>query len=249
MKHELAQRVLAIVPAFNEGEAIEVVISELQAIIPKVDVLVVDDGSWDNTAEAAQRSGAMVLRLPYNLGIGGAVQTGYRFALERGYDIAIQVDGDGQHIPAEIPALIKPIVDGNADMTTGTRFRGVGDFQSSASRRAGIELFARLVSIIVGERVTDTTSGFRAVNHGGIALFAADYPQDYPEVETTALAHRHGLRLAEVPVEMRQRQTGSSSITPLRSAYYVIKVTLALVIGLFRSPAPYAAAPKKDTTA
>jgi glycosyltransferase involved in cell wall biosynthesis len=241
---EPSHRVLAIVPAFNEGGAIEVVISELQAVTPKVDVLVVDDGSWDNTAEAADRAGAMVLRLPYNLGIGGAVQTGYRFALERGYDIAIQVDGDGQHIPAEIPALIKPIIDGDADMTTGTRFRGVGDFQSSASRRAGIELFARLVSMIVGERVTDTTSGFRAVNHGGIALFAADYPQDYPEVETTALAHRNGLRLAEVPVEMRQRQAGSSSITPLRSAYYVIKVTLALLIGLFRSPAPYAGSSK-----
>jgi glycosyltransferase involved in cell wall biosynthesis len=238
-----AQRVLAIVPAFNESGAIDVVIRELKQVAPPVDVLVVDDGSWDSTAETARVAGAMVLRLPYNLGIGGAVQTGYRFALERSYDIAIQVDGDGQHIPAEIPALIKPILDGHADMTTGTRFRGVGDFQSSASRRAGIELFARLVSIIVGERVTDTTSGFRAVNRRGIALFAADYPQDYPEVETTALAHRSGLRLAEVPVEMRQRQSGASSITPLRSAYYVIKVTLALVIGLFRSPAPYAGAP------
>ncbi len=231
-------RCLAIIPAYNEGESVGGVIHAIQREMPDCSIVVVDDGSRDTTAAAARRAGAIVLQLPFNLGIGGAVQTGYRYAWINGYEIAIQVDADGQHPPSEMSKVVQPILDGMADMATGTRFRGVGDFESSASRRVGIELFARLVSLIIRERVTDTTSGFRAVNRKGIALFSSDYPQDYPEVETTALAHQHGLRLIEVPVEMLQRQAGESSIRLGGSIYYVVKVTLALLIGLFRAPLP-----------
>jgi len=231
-------RCLAIIPAYNEGESVGDVIRAIQREMPDCSIVVVDDGSRDTTAAAARRAGAIVLQLPFNLGIGGAVQTGYRYAWINGYEIAIQVDADGQHPPSEMSKVIQPILDGTADMATGTRFRGVGDFESSAGRRVGIELFARLVSLIIRERVTDTTSGFRAVNRKGIALFSSDYPQDYPEVETTALAHQHGLRLIEVPVEMLQRQAGESSIRLGGSIYYVVKVTLALLIGLFRAPVP-----------
>ena len=229
-------RCLAIIPAYNEGGSVADVVREIRTQQPDCDFVVVDDGSRDTTARVAGGAGAIVLELPFNLGIGGAVQTGYRYAWVNGYDIAIQVDADGQHPPSEMSKVIAPILDDTADMVTGTRFRGVGEFQSSGSRRIGIELFARLVSLIIRERVTDTTSGFRAVNRKGIALFSVDYPQDYPEVETTALAHRHGLRLVEVPVEMNQRQAGESSIRLGGSVYYVVKVTLALLIGLFRSP-------------
>lgn len=229
-------RRVAIVPAYNEAGSVAQVISEIRAADPAMDVVVVDDGSRDATAAIASRAGAVVLRLPFNLGIGGAVQTGYRYALENGYQIAIQVDGDGQHLPTEIPKLLEPILSGQADMVVGTRWRGEGDYRAPLGRRIGIELFARLVSLIVGQRVTDTTSGFRAVNRTGIRLFAVDYPHDYPEVETTVLVFRHRMRMVEVPVVMRERAAGQSSITLFRSVYYVVKVTLALLVGLFRKP-------------
>ena len=229
-------RRVAIVPAYNEAGSVAQVISEIRAADPAMDVVVVDDGSGDATASIASRAGAVVLRLPFNLGIGGAVQTGYRYALENGYQIAIQVDGDGQHLPTEIPKLLEPILSGRADMVVGTRWRGEGDYRAPLGRRIGIELFARLVSLIVRQRVTDTTSGFRAVNRTGIRLFAVDYPHDYPEVETTVLVFRHRMRMVEVPVVMRERAAGQSSITLFRSVYYVVKVTLALLVGLFRKP-------------
>jgi len=231
-------RCLAIIPAYNEAASVGDVVRAITAAQPDVGIVVVDDGSSDATAAVAAEAGAAVLRLPFNLGIGGAVQTGYKYAWDNGYDVAIQIDADGQHPPVEMAKVLAPVLSGEADMVIGTRFRGVGDFKSSKARRVGIELFARLVSLIIRERVTDTTSGFRAVNRKGIALFESDYPQDYPEVETQALAHRHGLRLLEVPVEMEERQAGVSSIRAWGSVYYVVKVTLALLIGLFRAPRP-----------
>jgi glycosyltransferase involved in cell wall biosynthesis len=227
-------RRLAIVPAYNEAEAIENVISELRAFDPELEVVVVDDGSMDGTARRAAKAGAHVVRLPFNLGIGGAMQTGYQYAKDRGFDLAIQVDGDGQHDPREIALLIEPILAGQADMSVGTRFAGERRYRPPFARRIGIQLFARVVSIIVRQRVTDTTSGFRAVNRIGIELFASDYPHDYPEVETTVLVHRHKLRMVEVPVAMRTRASGRSSITFFQSIYYMIKVSLALFVGLFR---------------
>ena len=225
---------IAIVPALNEEQTVGRVVDEIRAFDPGFDIVVVDDGSVDRTAGVAADRGAHVLRLPFNLGIGGAMQTGYRFAFEHGYDVAVQVDGDGQHDPTQLPTILAPVLSGEADLCVGSRFTGSGQFRSSFVRRIGIKIFARIVSLVVRQKLTDTTSGFRAVNRRGIALFAADYPHDYPEVEATVMSVKHKLRLIEVPVEMRERGGGSSSITALRSVYYMAKVLLAIFVGLFR---------------
>jgi glycosyltransferase involved in cell wall biosynthesis len=225
---------IAIVPALNEEETVGRVIDEIRAFDPGFDIVVVDDGSIDRTAGVAADRGAHVLRLPFNLGIGGAMQTGYRYAFEHGYDIAVQIDGDGQHDPSQLPAILGPVLSGEADLCVGSRFAGEGAYRSSFLRRVGIRIFAAVVSAVVRQKVTDTTSGFRAVNRKGIALFAADYPHDYPEVEATVMCVKHKLRLREVPVGMRERGGGSSSITAVRSVYYMTKVLLAIFVGLFR---------------
>jgi glycosyltransferase involved in cell wall biosynthesis len=225
---------IAIVPALNEEETVGRVIDEIRAFDPGFDIVVVDDGSVDRTAGVAADRGAFVLRLPFNLGIGGAMQTGYRFAFERSYDIAVQIDGDGQHDPQQLPAILAPVLSGEADLCVGSRFTGDSEFRSSFTRRVGIKIFAAVVSAVVRQKVTDTTSGFRAVNRRGIALFASDYPHDYPEVEATVMCVKHKLRLREVPVAMRERGGGSSSITAVRSVYYMTKVMLAIFVGLFR---------------
>jgi glycosyltransferase involved in cell wall biosynthesis len=228
-------RRVAIVPAYNEELAVPRVIDELRAFDPGLDIVVVDDGSVDRTAAAAAAKGARVLRLPFNLGIGGAVQTGFRFAFENDYDLAVRVDGDGQHDPSQLARVVGPVLRGEADIVIGSRFASdEGGYRSSRTRRIGIRLLARVVSRIVGQRVTDTTSGFQAVNREGIALFAHDYPHDYPEVEATVMVFRHRLRLCEVSVTMRERDSGRSSITALRSVYYMVKVLLAIFVGLFR---------------
>jgi glycosyltransferase involved in cell wall biosynthesis len=225
---------IAIVPALNEEVTVGRVIDEIRGFDPGFDIVVVDDGSTDRTAGVAADRGAHVLRLPFNLGIGGAMQTGYRFAFEQGHDVAVQIDGDGQHDPSQLPAILAPVLSGEVDVCVGSRFTGTGGYRSSFARRVGIKIFARVVSAVVRQKVTDTTSGFRAVNRKGIALFAADYPHDYPEVEATVLLVKHKLRLMEVPVEMRERGGGASSITALRSIYYMTKVLLAIFVGLFR---------------
>ena len=228
-------RRVALVPAFNEEANVGRVIDEIRAFDPSLDVVVVDDGSYDRTAEVAQQHGATVVRLPFNLGIGGAVQTGFRFAFEHGYDLAVRLDGDGQHDPSQLDRILAPVVAGEADIAVGSRFAGEGDgYRSSRSRRVGIRLLAWVVSRIVGRRVTDTTSGFQALNHRAIELFAHDYPHDYPEVEATIMVSRHRLRSVEVPVSMRERGGGRSSITAIRSVYYMVKVLLAIFVGLFR---------------
>ncbi len=235
---ERGPRIVAVVPAFDEEEAIGAVVAEIHAHDPAIDVVVVDDGSTDATAQAAKAAGAVVVSLPFNLGIGAAVQTGFRYALEQDYDVAVRLDGDGQHDPGELPRLLAPLERDEADVVTGSRFHAEdGGYEPPLGRRIGITWFARLVSLLARQRVTDTTSGFQALNRPAIELFARDYPSDYPEVEATVLLLKHRLRLAEVQVEMRERETGSSSITFVSSIYYAIKVTLALFIAMARRSA------------
>jgi len=224
-------RVCIVIPAFNEAGSIGRVIGRVRLAAPSAHVVVVNDGSQDDTERLAFVAGATVVTLPVNLGIGGAVQVGYRYALRSGFDIAIQVDGDDQHDPSEILSLLAPIQEGRAEMTVGSRWLGRGDYVASPGRRFGMRILAKLVSWRTGGKFTDTTSGFRAVGHQGIALFARTYPTDFPEVESLVLARRHGLRVEEVPVRMTNRTYGRSSIVGLRSAYYMARVTVALVIG------------------
>ena len=232
-------RKIAIVPARNEQGAIGDVVREIRDFDPSLDVLVVDDGSTDSTAELAAAAGAIVLRLPFNLGIGGAVQTGFKYAVDHGYELAVRLDGDGQHDPAELPKLTGPLLRGEADIVVGSRFADPDPaYRPPLARRIGIGFFAKVVSLLVRQRVTDTTSGFQALNQRGIRLFADDYPHDYPEVEATVMVVRHRLRLREVPVRMREREHGRSSITAFRSMYYMVKVLLALVVGMFRRTSP-----------
>ncbi len=229
-------RKLAIVPALNEAGMVGRVVRDIQREESGFDVLVVDDGSTDETVAEAEAEGATVLRHPFNLGIGGAMQAGYVYALEHDYEFAVQVDGDGQHDPAQIESLADVFrADHAVDFVYGSRFAEGSGFQSSRNRRAGIKIFAWLLSLITRQRVTDPTSGFRLANRRAIELFARDYPHDYPEVEAILMVHAHRLRVVEVPVQMHARQSGQSSITALRSGYYMVKVMLAVLIGLFRA--------------
>ena len=232
-------RLLAIVPAYNEAGAIGSTVAELHAHAPEWDVLVVDDGSTDDTGRIAEAAGASVLRMPFNLGIGGAVQCGYQYALDHGYNVAVQVDGDGQHDPRYLPILLDHLrADPDLNMVTGSRFLDPEDphgYRSSASRRVGIRLFAGILSRIVGRRITDPTSGLRMTDRRGIELFARDYPHDYPEVEALVLSHAHRLQGDELPVRMRARLTGRSSIGSTQSAYYMMKVLLAVLVGMLRA--------------
>ena len=230
-------RTIAIVPARNEAECIGGVVEGIRAFDASCEVLVVDDGSTDRTAALARAAGARVVSLPFNLGIGGAVQTGFKVAHEEGFDVAVRLDGDGQHIAGELPKLLSPIKDGTADIVVGSRFAGSKEYRPPFARRVGIKLFAGVVSLLTRQRVTDTTSGFQACNRKAIRLFAGDYPHDYPEVEATVMVFKHRLRLAEVPVSMRERGAGTSSIGGLLSVYYAIKVLLAVLMAVSRRSA------------
>jgi glycosyltransferase involved in cell wall biosynthesis len=230
---------LAVVPAYNEAATVGGVVAALRSAEPDVDVVVVDDGSTDATSEEATAAGAQVLRLPFNLGIGGSVQAGFQYALEHGYDYMVQVDGDGQHRPDEIGKLFAAMDEGDADIVCGSRFLTDQGYPAPISRRTGIHIFSFILSRVIGQRVSDPTSGFRLYNRRGISLFARDYPHDYPEVEAVLMLHFHRLRMREVPVRMMQRGGGVSSIRSGKSAYYMIKVLLAIFVGLVRArPVP-----------
>jgi len=242
-------KTLIVIPAFNEEACIREMVCELRETAPWADILVIDDCSTDQTLPRCRMAGIPVLTLPVNLGIGGVVQTGYLYALQNDYEIAVQMDGDGQHHPGMLDALLAPIRENCADMTIGSRFleqagpesgvmAGAGAnaeaFKSTRLRRVGIRFFEHLIRFLSGKRITDATSGFRACNRKAMALFVLDYARDYPEPEAVMTALQNRLRVLEVPVDMRERQGGISSIRHLKTLYYMLKVSLAILISTIK---------------
>jgi glycosyltransferase involved in cell wall biosynthesis len=227
-------RRLAIVPAYNEEGSVARVIDEIRAFDPGFEVVVVDDGSGDRTSDVAEQKGARVLTLPFNLGIGGSVQTAFRYALEHEFELAVRLDGDGQHDASHLPELIAPVLDGEADVAVGSRYLGDGGYRQSTGRNLGNRILAGAASLVARERVTDPSSGFQALNRNAIELFANDYPHEFPEVEATVLVAKHRLRRVEVPAPMRERLAGTSSHGVLKSTYFLAKVLVALFVALFR---------------
>lgn len=226
---DVAPRILAVIPAYNESGSLPGVIEAIRRCAPHWDVVVVDDGSTDGTGEAAACCGAIVLRLPVNLGIGGAVQAGLMYADRHRYDACLQIDGDGQHNPADSVRLLDHLFETGADVVIGSRFVNAGGYQSSAARRLGIRALRWMIHCLAGQRVTDPTSGQRAFARRAVLLLARDYPQQYPEPETVYVMLRAGLRLSELPVSMNPRLAGQSSIRPVHSVLYMLKVTVALL--------------------
>ncbi len=225
-----------IIPCYNEAENIARVVKNLQASVAgqalpgQGDYLVVNDCSTDGSAAICAREGFSYISLPVNLGIGGGVQSGYLYAAQNGYDIAVQMDGDGQHDPAYLASVVGPVARGEVDMCVGSRFITKEGFQTSAMRRAGIRLLSGLIRLLCGVRVLDVTSGFRATGRRLTEFFAHHYAQDYPEPEAIISAVLNGFRVGEAPVVMAERMGGTSSISPLRSVYYMVKVSIALVV-------------------
>lgn len=247
-------KVLVIIPAYNEKKSIGGVVRDIRASLPGADVLVVNDGSTDDTSGEARQSGAMVLDLPCNMGLGVAVQSGLIFAQDKGYRFVARMDGDGQHRPTELRALLAPLEKGEADMVVGSRFlkavsasdgpikkqegltasARLNEYKPSLARRIGIGLFSGLLSILLGTRVTDPNSGLHAMNHKSISFFAKEYPPDYPEVEVRVMAHKAGLVVREIPSTMLHRTGGVSSITSLNSVYIVLEMLTSTIVGMFR---------------
>ncbi len=223
-------RTLVLIPCYNEEESIADVIQRLRAVQPDMDYLVINDCSTDQSRAVLRGGGYNYLDLPINLGIGGGVQCGYRYARDNDYDVTIQMDGDGQHDPAYLEDVIAPVRDGRLDLCIGSRFITKEGFQTSFMRRLGINFLSLLIRILTGVKVLDVTSGFRACGKEMTAFFADHYAQDYPEPEAIVMALMHGFRVGEAPVVMEERQGGVSSINPLRSIYYMVKVSVALVI-------------------
>lgn len=223
-------KTIVIIPAYNESENIVNTVTALQTTCPEVDYVIINDCSTDNTAAICEAHGFNYINLPINLGIGGGMQTGYRYAYENGYDVAIQFDGDGQHNAEYIKDLIAPIEEGEADLVIGSRFIDKKGFQTSFMRRVGINLLGATLKLCGRVKITDATSGFRAASRDVIAFFSKHYAQDYPEPESIIAVRVSGLRVKEVPVVMNERTAGVSSISTWKSVYYMIKVTLAILI-------------------
>lgn len=237
-----APRVLVIVPAWNEEEALASTIADIVGCGLDLDVLVVDDGSTDATSRVAAAAGAQVCTLPFNLGVGGAMRTGYRYAVRHGYDVAVQLDADGQHDARYLAALL-PVV-GEADLVIGARFAGEGErYRVSLLRGAAMRVLAVTLSRMARTRLTDVTSGYRVVNRRAMALFAAHYPAEYlgDTVESTVIAIRSGCTVRQVPVQMRERQGGAPSQTPVKAALYLVRAVVALGLALVRRPVEHAA--------
>jgi len=226
---------LIIVPAMNERGAIGTIVTGLRDTVPQADILVIDDGSHDNTAQLARDAGAMVAQMPFNVGIGAATSAGYLYACRLGYDLVVRVDGDGQHDLSCIENVLAPIISGEADMVVGSRFlEGGTGGTASVFRNAGVRYFSFLISRLTGNYLTDTTSGFRGTNKVAARILAQHQPSDYPEVESLLLLHRAGLRVCEVPVTIHARMSGRSSIDWFQSFYYAVKVSLAVLMEWLR---------------
>lgn len=225
---------LIIIPAFNEEENIEKTVTSIQKDAKDFDYVVINDCSTDRTRQICEQKGYNVVNLPINLGIGGAVQTGYKYAYANGYDVAVQVDGDGQHDPEFLNKMAEYIEKNKVDMVIGSRFIEKKGFQSSVTRRMGIKFFAVLIKLLTGSVITDPTSGLRMVGRNVMEIFAKDYPRDYPEPESVVAVLRKKLVVKEIPVIMHEREGGVSSISPKKSIYYMIKVTLAILIERIR---------------
>jgi glycosyltransferase involved in cell wall biosynthesis len=234
LSNKKTMRTLIIIPAYNEEGSIEGVIRKIRAASREYDIVVINDCSTDHTRERAGSLGVAVISLSVNLGIGGAVQTGFKYAYYNRYDAAVQVDGDGQHNPQFVKRLLEPIGSGLADVVVGSRFIHKKGFQSGRLRRLGIRLFQLLNNVLLRQNITDSTSGFRAYNAGAIALLQENYPSDYPEPEALFLLKKREFRIAEVPVEMNSRDAGTSSISGLKSVYYMIKVTISILVECLR---------------
>jgi glycosyltransferase involved in cell wall biosynthesis len=227
--------VLIIVPVNNEAQSLGTVLADIETHAPDCDVVVVNDGSTDETSAVAHAAGIPVIDLCFNVGIGAAVQAGFKYALERQYRHAVQLDGDGQHAAEEIALLLAPVRSGACEMAIGSRFmNGRGDYDGSAVRRFGTNLLSRICGLVTGQRITDATSGFRAYGPNALNYLASYYPADYPEPEAIVLLSRRGLAICEVPVHMRPRQGGRSSISGTRSLYYMAKVSLSLLLAAFK---------------
>ena len=226
---------LVIIPAYNEEDGIVRAVGEVRRLAPDYDYLVVNDCSTDSTLEVCRKNGFNVVTLPINLGIGGAVQTGYRYAWKKGYDIAVQMDGDAQHDASFLKTMETALLEGSYDMVIGSRFIEKEGFQSSGLRRLGIQWFTFLIRLLFGQKITDPTSGMRMCGRKAMELFVKDYPRDYPEPESLSRLLRHHLKVKEIPVVMREREGGISSIATMKaSVYYMIKVTLAILIERLR---------------
>lgn len=231
-----APRVLVVVPAHNEEESLPATLAEIRAKAPGVDVLVVDDGSRDGTARVARAAGVTVVRHAVNLGVGGALQTGFRWAAEHGVDVVVQLDADGQHDPAYLPALLAPVLDGRCDVSIGSRFVAATGYKAPWNRRLGMRVFSGVVRLALGRHITDTTSGFRAYNQAVIRVCQHDFPKDFPDAPLLIALARRGFRLDEVPVVMRERQAGQSFYTLGKQLYYPYKNLLASLMALIRKP-------------
>ena len=225
---------LIIIPAFNEEENIEKTVTSIEKDAKEFDYVIINDCSTDRTKQICEQKGYNIVNLPINLGIGGAVQTGYKYAYVNGYDVAVQVDGDGQHDPEFLNEMAEYIEKNKVDMVIGSRFIEKKGFQSSAARRMGTKFFSTLIKVLTGAVITDPTSGLRMVGRNVIEIFAKDYPRDYPEPESVVAVLRKKLIVKEIPVIMHEREGGVSSISPKKSIYYMIKVTLAMLIERIR---------------
>ena len=236
---------LVFIPAWNEADSVAAVIADVRAHLPEADVLVVDDGSTDETARRSAAAGATVASLPFNQGLGAALQTGYLYALRGGYDFCAHLDSDGQHPPAEVARLLAEVRADRADLVLGSRYRdgeaeggasdvAGDDYRPTLSRRIGTSLFRFFLTLATRQRFTDTTSGMRAANRRVMELFSENYSPDFAEIESLQLAVREGLRVEEVPVRMLERAGGSSFLTPVRSAFFIFKGMIVLLVGQFR---------------